>query len=225
MTRPAIAVRGSEHLDLRARFRRGSCALEGQVLMLIGELADPQWHPPKTIRYYESIGLLDLPARTASGYRAYEPDASGRLGFIRAAQAAGLTLGEIRRVVALRDPGETPCAHVLSLLTARQAQIDRRIAELPRGRRRTSATRRPGPSPRPGGLRPAPRLPSPRTQRLTVFVVLLGDGDDPLRAHRARAACPRVAPAHRGCRSGSGPGDAARRQRGPDTSREAEVVV
>ena len=98
--------------------------------MRIGELATLSGVPAKTIRYYEAIGLLDPPDRTASGYRDYEPDVSDRLRFIRAAQAAGLTLGEIRSIVALRDRGETPCSHVLTLLTARHAEIDQRITEL-----------------------------------------------------------------------------------------------
>lgn len=100
--------------------------------MRIGELAAASGVPAKTIRYYEDIGVLDPPARTASGYRAYEPHVCDRLGFIRAAQAAGLTLGEIRGIVALRERGETPCAHVLDLITARHAEIEGRIAELRR---------------------------------------------------------------------------------------------
>lgn len=100
--------------------------------MLIGELATSTGMPAKTIRYYETIGLLDPPQRTISGYRNYDATAADRLGFIRAAQAAGLTLGEIRSIVALRDRGVTPCGHVLQLLTARAADMDRRIAELDR---------------------------------------------------------------------------------------------
>jgi DNA-binding transcriptional MerR regulator len=53
-----------------------------------------------------------------------------RLAFIRAAQAVGLSLGEIRGIVALRDEGQTPCGHVLDLLRTRSAELDRRIAEL-----------------------------------------------------------------------------------------------
>jgi MerR family copper efflux transcriptional regulator len=98
--------------------------------MLIGELAAASGVPTKTIRYYETIGVLDPPQRTASGYRTYDGNAAARLGFIRAAQASGLTLGEIRSIVALRDRGVTPCAHVLELLTARAADLDRRIADL-----------------------------------------------------------------------------------------------
>ena len=84
----------------------------------------------KTIRYYEDIGLLPPPPRLGSGYRDYDPATLDRLAFIRAAQAVGLSLGEIRGIVALRDEGQTPCGHVLDLLRTRSAELDRRIAEL-----------------------------------------------------------------------------------------------
>jgi len=100
--------------------------------MRIGELAVAAGLPTKTIRYYETIGVLAPPSRTPSGYRAYDRNAIDRLRFVRAAQAVGLTLGEIRSIVALRDRGETPCAHVMDLITARAAEVDQRITELQR---------------------------------------------------------------------------------------------
>jgi MerR family copper efflux transcriptional regulator len=100
--------------------------------MRISELAEASGFAPKTIRYYEGIGLVEPPARTPSGYRDFDGDAVARLSFIGSAQAAGLTLGEIRGIVALRDRGETPCAHVLELLTTRRAEIDQRITQLER---------------------------------------------------------------------------------------------
>jgi MerR family transcriptional regulator, copper efflux regulator len=100
--------------------------------MRIGELATVSGVTAKTIRYYEDIGVLDPPARTPSGYRQYTSEATNRLAFIRSAQAVGLSLGEIRGIVALRDRGTTPCGHVLDLITARAADLDRRISELQR---------------------------------------------------------------------------------------------
>jgi DNA-binding transcriptional MerR regulator len=98
--------------------------------MRIGELAERAGISTKAIRYYEQIGILTPPARTASGYRAYDQTALGRLGFVRAAQALGLTLGEIRQIIAFRDDGAAPCAHVTTLLQRRAADLERRIAEL-----------------------------------------------------------------------------------------------
>lgn len=98
--------------------------------MLIGEVARRSSVPAKTIRYYEDIGLLAAPARTSSGYRSYDDSVLARLAFVRSAQAVGLSLGEIRGVVALRDDGQVPCGHVVELLRARSSEIDHRIREL-----------------------------------------------------------------------------------------------
>ena len=98
--------------------------------MRIGELAEAAGVTTKAIRFYEQVGLLGVPERTPAGYRDYDRDALDRLSFIRAGQSAGLTLGELREVVALRDRGETPCAHVAGLLDTKVAEIDRRITEL-----------------------------------------------------------------------------------------------
>jgi MerR family copper efflux transcriptional regulator len=96
----------------------------------IGELAERAGISAKAIRYYEQIGVLASPARTRSGYRDYDHAALGRLAFVRAAQAVGLTLGEIRQVIAFRDRGQTPCAHVAALLQRRADELEHRIAEL-----------------------------------------------------------------------------------------------
>lgn len=98
--------------------------------MQIGTVAARSGVSTKTLRYYEQIGLLSPAARTASGYRQYGEDVLDRLAFIRAAQAIGLTLGEIRSIIALRDRGETPCEHVVDLLRTRADDIARTITDL-----------------------------------------------------------------------------------------------
>jgi len=98
--------------------------------MLIGEVARRSGVPAKTLRYYEDIGLLGAPPRTASGYRQFDDGVLERLAFIRSAQAVGLTLGEIRGIIALRDDGETPCGHVLELLRQRSQEISHTIRDL-----------------------------------------------------------------------------------------------
>ncbi len=85
----------------------------------IGELADAVSVPAKTIRYYEGIGLLPAPERHANGYRSYDESAGDRLRFVKAAQAVGFTLTEIREILSLRDAGEEPCGHVLDLVDRR----------------------------------------------------------------------------------------------------------
>jgi DNA-binding transcriptional MerR regulator len=98
--------------------------------MRIGQLAERLHLNTRTIRYYESIGLLPEPARTASGYRVYgEPDLE-RLTFIRTAQRLGLTLDDIREILVLREQGARPCRHVIDLLQRHARELDARIAEL-----------------------------------------------------------------------------------------------
>jgi DNA-binding transcriptional MerR regulator len=96
----------------------------------IGELADSIGLNPKTIRYYESIGLLPEPERTPSGYRDYEDADAERLVFIKTAQRLGLTLDEIAEIIAFRERGEQPCRHVRGLLHRQVAELDQRIREM-----------------------------------------------------------------------------------------------
>ncbi|MFE3388670.1 heavy metal-responsive transcriptional regulator [Streptomyces anulatus] len=98
--------------------------------MRIGDLATRSGLTTKTIRYYEQAGLMPEPPRTSSGYRDYPPAAEARLAFIRDAQHAGLTLAEIRGILALRDGGEAPCGHVTDLIHQHLEEINRRMAEL-----------------------------------------------------------------------------------------------
>lgn len=97
---------------------------------MIGELSRGSGVPTKTIRYYEDVGLVPQPQRTDSGYRTYDETAIGRLGFVRAAQSVGLSLGEIRETLAFRDRGEVPCAHVTALIERHAVDLAERIAAL-----------------------------------------------------------------------------------------------
>ena len=98
--------------------------------MLIGQLADATGLATQTIRFYEREGLLPTPTRGPNGYRLYDAGPLNRLTFIRTAQTAGLTLGEIRSIVDLRDDGDSPCAHVTTLLSAKLADVHTRRREL-----------------------------------------------------------------------------------------------
>ena len=107
--------------------------------MQIGVLAERADVSAKTVRYYESIGLLSEPARTASGYRDYEEGAVERLRFIRDAQATGLSLAEIQSVLELKDSGSTSCEHTRSLLERHLADLDSQIARLEASRAELAA--------------------------------------------------------------------------------------
>lgn len=98
--------------------------------MKIGELAEHAGVSTKTIRFWEDAGVLPSPPRTSSGYRDYEPAVVDRLTFIRHAQCAGFTLGQIRRVLGIGDSGERPCEHVTQLINERLTEVEARIADL-----------------------------------------------------------------------------------------------
>ncbi len=103
--------------------------------MRIGELAEQSGVPTKTIRFCESSGLLADPARTPSGYRDYDQEVLDRLNFIRHAQTAGLTLAEIRQILAISDDGQPPCGHVTELIDEHLDEVDQRLRELTQTRR------------------------------------------------------------------------------------------
>ncbi len=98
--------------------------------MVIHELAQQSGVPAKTIRYYESIGLLPCPKRATNNYRQYTPTDVERLRFMASARALGLSLGDISEILAARDKGIAPCQRVLDTIAQRLTEIDRRIADL-----------------------------------------------------------------------------------------------
>ncbi len=93
----------------------------------IGELAKATKTTTATLRYYESEGLLPRAGRQPNGYRAYPTAAAGRVDFIRRAQALGLSIREIKHLVA--EPTTDPArlrravAHKLAALESRQAEL------------------------------------------------------------------------------------------------------
>jgi len=107
--------------------------------MKIGEVAERSGVPAKTIRFWEDQRLLPAPARTAVGYREFDPAVLERLAFIRHAQAAGLTLEHIRHVLDIRDEGQPPCVHVAGLIARRLAEVEARLTELARARDQLAA--------------------------------------------------------------------------------------
>jgi len=96
----------------------------------IGELAAQFDLNPKTIRFYEQIGLLPQPLRTEAGYRLYNFADLERLRFITKAKAVGLTLEEIAEILQLRQNGRHPCQHLLVVVDRKIAAVDQQISAL-----------------------------------------------------------------------------------------------
>lgn len=101
-------------------------------ILTIGKLAAGAGVNLETVRYYEGIGLMPKPARTAGGHRSYDPDHLERLRFIRRARELGFGIDAIRKLIALSEPGLQSCAQVRDLATEHVAGIDAKIADLQR---------------------------------------------------------------------------------------------
>ena len=100
--------------------------------LTIGRVAHSAGLAIDTVRYYEREGLLEKPARTASGYRHYRPDVVARLRFIRQAKELGFSLREIKELLSLRVEAGRSCADVRARAERKIADIDGRIAALRR---------------------------------------------------------------------------------------------
>ncbi len=103
-----------------------------EVAMKINELANLTGVSSKTIRYYESIGVLPEPHRNPNGYRDYDETAMERLKLVAGARRLEFSLDDITEIIAMRDRREAPCRVVLDKLTQKADEIAHRIAELQR---------------------------------------------------------------------------------------------
>ncbi|HTI02790.1 MAG TPA: helix-turn-helix domain-containing protein [Acidisoma sp.] len=98
--------------------------------LTIGALAQNTGTKVETIRYYERIGLMPPPARTASNHRRYGRAHARQLGLVRRARALGFSLGEIRELLQLAAERERPCDGVDAIARRHLAEIDIKITEL-----------------------------------------------------------------------------------------------
>jgi len=96
----------------------------------IGELARATGMKVETIRYYERIGLLPQPARTAGNYRAYVKPHLERLSFIRRGRDLGFSLDAVRELLLLSDDRQQPCREVDQVARAHLAEVESKIADL-----------------------------------------------------------------------------------------------
>ncbi|MEH2240421.1 heavy metal-responsive transcriptional regulator [Nostoc sp.] len=99
-------------------------------LLLIGQVTDISGIPIRTIRYYESLGLIKSSRRTEGGFRQFSLDVLTRLAFIKRAQNLGLSLEEIGNILQVYDQGQAPCGEIKEKLEDKLLQIDHQIDQL-----------------------------------------------------------------------------------------------
>jgi DNA-binding transcriptional MerR regulator len=96
----------------------------------IGQLAAASGCTVQTIRYYEQVGLMPKPARTAGNQRAYDRRHLERLGFIRHGRELGFPLHAVRDLLALADDPEHPCGDADAIARTQLEIVRRRMARL-----------------------------------------------------------------------------------------------
>lgn len=96
----------------------------------IGQLSTETGTKVPTIRYYEDIGLLPEPERTAGNQRRYGKQQVDRLRFIRHCRDMGFPLADIRALLDLSDDPERSCASADTIARHQLQEVERRLASL-----------------------------------------------------------------------------------------------
>lgn len=107
--------------------------------LTIGALAERSGCKVETIRYYERIGLMPPPPRSASGYRLYGADMARRLGFIRRCRELGFALDDVRTLLELVDGGRYSCDDVKRITLHHRDAVRAKLRDLRRLERSLSA--------------------------------------------------------------------------------------
>lgn len=97
--------------------------------MNIGEVSKKAGLPPKTIRYYEDIGLI-TPLRDTNGYRSFRARDIHKLAFLGRSRALGFTIEDCRTLLALWDDKDRASADVRAIAQEHLVRIENKIADL-----------------------------------------------------------------------------------------------
>lgn len=97
--------------------------------MNIGEVSSVSGLPPKTIRYYEEIGLI-RPGRSANGYRDFSEADGHKLAFLGRARSLGFSIDDCRILLSLYEDRSRASADVKAVATEHMNRITRKIEEL-----------------------------------------------------------------------------------------------
>src|SRR5438105_15812976 len=100
--------------------------------LTIGTLARETGVKVVTIRYYEQIGLMPVPARTDGNYRTYSLEHRRRLRFIRRCRDLGFTLDQVRDLLRLSSDKTQACAEVDRIDEQHRRTVEEKLADLTR---------------------------------------------------------------------------------------------
>lgn len=102
----------------------------GTAMFQMGEVSRRLGLNRQTLYFYERIGLIPSPQRTTAGYRLFSEEDVERLDFIVRAKSLGLTLDEIKEILALKDGRSLTCQIVHDLLSKKVREIEENILQL-----------------------------------------------------------------------------------------------
>lgn len=100
------------------------------MILTIGQAAREAGCKVQTLRYYEELGLLPKPTRTAGNQRVYGDEHLKRLAFIRHARELGFALEAVRELISLGGKPEQSCAKADAIARTHLGEVERKIAAL-----------------------------------------------------------------------------------------------
>jgi MerR family transcriptional regulator, mercuric resistance operon regulatory protein len=96
----------------------------------IGEISRKTGVNIETIRYYERIGIMTKPDRTASGYRQFSYEHLKRLSFIRKSRVLGFRLEEIRALLSMVDSRSFSCGEIHEMTMEHLVTVQQKLSDL-----------------------------------------------------------------------------------------------
>jgi len=98
--------------------------------LTISALAKRAGVSSRTLRYWESLGLLPRAARSHTGYRLFDPESLRYIGFVQKSKAFGLTLAEMGEILRLARGGHCPCPWVIEWTERKVESLEKQIDSL-----------------------------------------------------------------------------------------------
>jgi DNA-binding transcriptional MerR regulator len=126
-------AREQQTASRKDRHKESSPPARANTMLTIGKVAKRAEVSIDTIRYYEYYergGLVSPTQKSGAGYRLYNEEAVRRLNFIKHAQQCGLSLADIRQLLALKRQDDACCEDVRSLVIQKKRQLEDKITSL-----------------------------------------------------------------------------------------------
>jgi MerR family mercuric resistance operon transcriptional regulator len=101
-----------------------------EAKVTIGHIAHAAGVNVETVRYYQRRGLVSLPPKRTRGFRYYTLETASRVRFIKRAQALGMSLKEVQRLIRIDAKGA--CKETRALAVAKLALVESNLVELAR---------------------------------------------------------------------------------------------